>query len=229
MGFRDLFFFYVVTGISLRWIAAAAAAGPSSIVIWIGAWMFFYVPLAFSVMELSSRYPNEGGLYVWSRRAFGDFGGFICAWVYWTSYFPYLPAVLYFAAGNALYIRQHALGHLANSPAYYVIFSFTALMLATLFNLRGLNVGRWLHNLGAFGMWIPIGIIFAMGILVWTRFGSATVFNFHTIVPSANFKSISLWAIFIFAFGGSETASFMGDEIKNPKRTLYPPLCSPAD
>ena len=45
MGFRDLLLFYVVTGISLRWIAAAAAAGPSSIVIWIGAWLAFYLSL----------------------------------------------------------------------------------------------------------------------------------------------------------------------------------------
>jgi glutamate:GABA antiporter len=55
MGFRDLILFYVVTGISLRWIASAAAAGPSSIVIWIGAWLAFYTPLALSVLELSSR------------------------------------------------------------------------------------------------------------------------------------------------------------------------------
>jgi len=79
MGFRDLLLFYVVTGISLRWIATAAAAGPSSIVIWIGAWLAFYTPLALSVIELSSRYPNEGGLYVWSKRAFGDFSGFMAA------------------------------------------------------------------------------------------------------------------------------------------------------
>jgi amino acid transporter len=59
MGFRDLLLFYVVTGISLRWIATAAAAGPSAIVIWIGAWLAFYTPLALSVIELSSRYPNE--------------------------------------------------------------------------------------------------------------------------------------------------------------------------
>ena len=50
MGFRDLLLFYVVTGISLRWIATAAAAGPSSIVIWIGAWLAFYTPLALSVI-----------------------------------------------------------------------------------------------------------------------------------------------------------------------------------
>ena len=88
LGFRDLFFFYVVTGISLRWIAAAAVAGPRSILIWLGAWLFFYVPLALSVIELSSRYPDEGGLYVWTKQAFGAFPAFLCGWVYWTSYFP---------------------------------------------------------------------------------------------------------------------------------------------
>lgn len=50
MGFADLVMFYVVTGISLRWIATAAAAGPSSLVIWIGVWLCFYVPLALSVL-----------------------------------------------------------------------------------------------------------------------------------------------------------------------------------
>lgn len=80
MGFRDLVLFYVVTGVSLRWIATAAAAGPSSIIIWIGAFLAFYTPLALSVIELSSRYPEEGGIYVWAKRAFGDFAGFNTAW-----------------------------------------------------------------------------------------------------------------------------------------------------
>ena len=113
MGFRDLVLFYVITGISLRWIATAAAAGPSSIVIWIGAWFCFYTPLALSVLELSSRYPNEGGLYVWSKRAFGDFSGFMSAWTYWTSNLPYFPAVLYFAASNVLFMRQANWQHLS--------------------------------------------------------------------------------------------------------------------
>ena len=72
----------------------------------------FYTPLALSVLELSSRYPNEGGLYVWSKRAFGDFSGFMSAWTYWTSNLPYFPAVLYFAASNVLFIRQADWQHL---------------------------------------------------------------------------------------------------------------------
>jgi amino acid transporter len=77
IGFTDLVLFYVVTGISLRWIATAASAGPSAITIWIGAWLCFYIPLVLSVVELSSRYPDEGGLYVWAKRGYGDFAGFI--------------------------------------------------------------------------------------------------------------------------------------------------------
>jgi amino acid transporter len=220
MGFRDLLLFYVITGISLRWIATAAAAGPSSIVIWVGAWFCFYTPLALSVLELSSRYPNEGGLYVWSKRAFGDFSGFISAWTYWTSNLPYFPAVLYFAASNVLFMRESNWQHLSGNATFYIIFSLLTLSAATLLNIVGLDVGKWLHNVGALAMWIPVGIVIFMGLLAWHRFGSATHFTVRSMTPSTHFNDIIFWSVLTFAFGGCETASFMGEEIKNARRTI---------
>jgi hypothetical protein len=220
LGFRDLVLFYVVTGISLRWIATAAAAGPSSIVIWIGAWLCFYTPLALSVLELSSRYPSEGGLYVWSKRAFGDFSGFMSAWTYWTSNLPYFPAVLYFAASNILFMRQNAWVHLSNNATFYIIFSLLTLSAATLMNIVGLDVGKWLHNVGALAMWIPVGIVIVMGLIAWHRYGSATSFTVHSMTPSMHFNDLIFWSVLTFAFGGCETASFMGEEIKNPRRSI---------
>jgi hypothetical protein len=35
--------------------------------------LLFYLPLMLTVLELSSRYPDEGGCYVRRKRAFGDF------------------------------------------------------------------------------------------------------------------------------------------------------------
>ena len=220
LGFRDLVLFYVVTGISLRWIATAAAAGPSSIVIWIGAWFCFYTPLALSVLELSSRYPSEGGLYVWSKRAFGDFSGFMSAWTYWTSNLPYFPAVLYFAASNILFMRQSAWAHLSNNATFYIVFSLLTLSAATLMNIVGLDVGKWLHNIGALAMWIPVGIVIVMGLIAWHRYGSATSFTLHSMMPSTHLNDIIFWSVLTFAFGGCETASFMGEEIKNPRRSI---------
>src|SRR5580698_808813 len=220
MGFRDLLLFYVITGISLRWIATAAAAGPSSIVVWVGAWMCFYTPLALSVLELSSRYPNQGGLYVWSKRAFGDFSGFMAAWTYWTSNLPYFPAVLYFAASNILFMRQAKWEHLSNNATFYIVFALLALSAATLLNIVGLDVGKWLHNVGAIAMWIPVGIVIVLGFVAWHRYGSATSFTVHSMMPSTHLNDLIFWSVLTFAFGGCETASFMGEEIKNPRRTI---------
>jgi amino acid transporter len=219
LGFRDLVLFYVITGISLRWIASAAAAGPSSIVIWIGAWLVFYTPLALSVLELSSRYPGEGGIYVWTKRAFGDFSGFMSAWTYWACNLPYFPAVLYFAASNLLYVRQ-GWAPLSRNAVYYVGFSFIVFSGATLLNILGLDVGKWLHNVGALAMWIPVGIVILMGLVAWHRFGSATSFTLHSMTPSTHLRDIIFWSVLTYAFAGSETASLMGDEIKNARRTV---------
>src|SRR5882762_7331872 len=164
MGFADLVMFYVVTGISLRWIATAAAAGPSSIVIWIGVWLCFYLPLALSVLELSSRYPQEGGLYVWSKRAFGDFSGFMSGWTYWTSNLSYFPSVFYFAASNVLFLAGSRTAHLSSSKAYYMLFALGALGLITVINVVGLSRGKWLHNVASLAMWVPVLILAVMGL-----------------------------------------------------------------
>ena len=73
LGFRDLILFYVVSGLSLRWIATAAATGPSAIAVWLMALCGFFLPLAVCVLDLSSRYPAEGGLYIWTQRPSAHF------------------------------------------------------------------------------------------------------------------------------------------------------------
>ncbi len=220
LGFRDLVLFYIVTGISLRWIATAATLGASAITVWLFAWCGFYLPLALSVMELSSRYPQEGGLYVWSKRAFGEFSGFITGWTYWASNLPYFPAVLYFAAGNALYIGPQRWRNLSDSKPYFVVFALLGLLLGTFLNVIGLSVGKWLHNLGAIGTWLPIGILYAIAAAAWLKFGSATPITARSILPSTHFRDVLFWATIVYALGGSESASFLGDEVHNPRRNL---------
>src|ERR1700723_3307704 len=121
--FRDLVLFYVVTVLSVRWTSAAASAGPSILVVWVAALIGFFVPLAASVMELSSRHPEEGGIYIWAREAFGDFAGFITAWTYWMSNRPYFSGVLYFGAASALFAFGTRAHGLRTSAIYYLCFA----------------------------------------------------------------------------------------------------------
>ena len=220
LGFRDLLLFYVVTGFSLRWIATAAAAGPSALVIWVIAALGFFVPLVFTVLELSSRYPEEGGIYVWSKRAFGPFAAFLTGWTYWGSNLPYLPGLLYFAAANALFIGGEAWQPLSTNSLYFIIVAMTGLTLAVAMNVVGLDVGKWLNNAGAVASWVPALLLIALGFVSWSRFGSATPMDAHAMLPSTNLKDVIFWSTIAFAFGGVESGSTMGDEIRDARRTV---------
>ena len=83
MGFWDVLLFNIAAVLGPRWIAAAAHSGTSSISLWVFAALLFFLPTALIIVELSTRFPAEGGLYVWSKEAFGDFHGFVAGWAYW--------------------------------------------------------------------------------------------------------------------------------------------------
>jgi glutamate:GABA antiporter len=220
MRFRDVVLFLVITGFSVRWIANASVAGPSAAVVWIGAYLLFQIPLVLTVLELSSRYPGEGGIYVWTKQAFGGFSGFLTGWTYWASNLPYFPALLYFMAANALFIGG-AHGHtLAASPAYFVIASSLGLAIGVGLNVAGLNISKWLHNIGALGMWLPTMILVVLSAIVWARFGSATPLTRASFVPGTHLKDVIFWSTVAFSLSGAESASMLGDEIENPRVTL---------
>ena len=220
LGFRDLALYYIVTTFSIRWIATAAAAGPSALVIWVVAALCLFMPLVFTVLELSSRYPEEGGMYVWSKRAFGPFAGFITGWTYWGSNLPYLPGLLYFAAGNALFIGGARWQALSSNQTYFLIVSTAGLALAVGMNVVGLNVGKWLANAGGFALWIPTAALIVLGLISWSRDGSATPIGAAALVPKLSLKDVIFWSTIAFAFAGVESASTMGDEIQDARRTV---------
>lgn len=219
LGFRDLTLFYVVSGLSVRWVATAAAAGPSTLAVWIIALLAFFLPLAASVLQLSSEYPQEGGLYVWTQEAFGDFFGFIAAWTYWMSNLPFFPAVLYFGAASVLFAFAHGQS-LASSGLYYATFAVVWLAIITTLNVIGVNAGKWLNNIGSIGGIVPLIILFVLATISASRFGSATHFSHSNIVPHITLQNAIFFSTIFFAFGGCEAGSFMGEEIKNPRRTI---------
>lgn len=220
LGFRDLVLFYIVTGFSMRWVATAAAAGPSALVIWVIAALGLFVPLVFTVLELSSRYPDEGGIYVWSKRAFGPFAAFMTGWTYWGSNLPYFPGLLYFAAANALFMGGSRWQALSSSSTYFIAVATAGLAVAVALNVVGLNVGKWLNNVGALAGWLPAMALIVLGAVAWVRFGAATAITPHALVPSTSLKDVIFWSTIAFAFGGIESASTMGEEIQDARRTV---------
>ena len=212
LGLRDLVLFNVAAVVGVRWLAAAAHTGPGSITLWLLAAVLFFVPSALAVAALSRRFPQEGGIYVWTRDAFGDWHGFLCGWCYWVSNLFYFPGLLLAGVGMA----ASALGF-AENPVWLVTISLAALWIASVTNLFGLAIGKWTGNVGALSTGVTGALLVAFGAAVWLHGGSAT--HMH-ILPEWNFDRLNFWSQIAFAFGGLELAAIMGGEIRNPQKTV---------
>jgi glutamate:GABA antiporter len=218
MGFVDLLLFLVITSLGIMSLAKAGEAGPAGVTFWVIAAFVFYLPLALCVIILSSRYPGEGGLYLWSHEAFGAFAGFITGWAYWVSILPALPAFLYVIAGSAIYLGGRQWQHLAHDPAYFILASLACLALVTVLNVVGLRVGKWLHNAGAVGTWVAAVVLIVLAFLAWAEHGPATNLAAEQFVPTVGLREAVLWSVMVASLTGLEAASVFGGEIKNPRR-----------
>jgi len=217
---RDLTLFYVLTTLSIRWVATAAAAGPGSLLVWVFALGGFFLPLAYTVLVLARRFPQEGGLYIWTREAFGDMAGFLAAWTYWMSNLPYFASILYFGAGSALFAAGARGASLAANPAWYMGFAVFWLVIITAINIFGMQAGKWLNNLCSVGIWLPIALLVLLAALSAAHHGSATRFTVHALAPRLSLRDAIFWSTIFFAFAGVEAGSSMGEEIVNPRTTV---------
>ena len=221
MRLRDVVLMNVVAVVGLRWIARGARTGPPSVTLWVLAWIAFFVPLATAVSRLAAKYPDQGGVYVWVRRAFGPTHGFVCGWCLWVNNLFYFPSVLLFGAANLAAIGGPGWQALGATRSFSVAFVLAGIWLAAGLNIVGLRESKWLQNAGSLGVWIPVGLLIGCGALALARFGSATRFTAAAMVPHGNLlDTIGLWSAMCFAFSGFEIGSFIGQEIESPETTI---------
>src|SRR3984893_12284722 len=163
MGVWDVVLFNIATVLGPRWIASAAHNGTSSVSLWILAAVFFFVPTALVIVELSTRFPEEGGLYAWSRDAFGEFHGFVAGWTNLVLTFFFLPGLCVEIVSMSAYVGGIAAAHLAQDRTFLLVGSFVLLFAAVYLNIIGLHIGKWLQNAGGVGTYIPLLILVTVG------------------------------------------------------------------
>jgi glutamate:GABA antiporter len=220
MGFWDVLLFNIAAVLGPRWIAAAAHNGTSSMSLWILAALCFFVPTALVIIELSTRYPSEGGLYVWSKEAFGEFHGFVAGWTYWVYSFFYFPGLLLASASMSAYIGGPGFGVLSHDKRFLVGVSLVLLFIAVIMNIIGLNIGKWLQNAGGVGTYVPLMMLVGVAAVLWHRQGSVTQFTWANMLPHWDWDTVNFWPQIAFAFVGLELASAMSEEIRDPRRTF---------
>jgi len=181
----------------LAWILAAAATG--------------LVMACFA--EVSSRFDQSGGVYLYSRVAFGRTAGIAVAWLAWLGR-------LTAAAANAnlfvIYLAEFWPG--AKTPLPRLCILTALLLLLTAVNYVGVRHGTVQSNLSTAAKLITLFAFVSAGVLFLTL-------GHHVLVVSRPHGSAALWLhpvlLLMFAYGGFETALMPAAEAKDPRRD-YP-------
>ncbi len=221
LGRFDLVLLFVVAVFNLNVVPSIAANGGVTVWLWIISLLLFFWPQGIAVIELAHRYPGEGGVYLWAKEVFGDFHGFLSGWCYWTNNMLYVPTVMLYFVGVSVFAMGSGHAALADNKTFAMLASVALLALLTVLNIVGLGVGKWLNNAGAIGTFVAAAVLIGLGITTALHFGtSVTAADFR--IPADPRFVLNSFGVICFGLVGLELASVMGDEIREPQRTLPP-------
>ncbi len=169
--------------------------------------------LALVFARLGRLNPAAGGLYAYTRLAFGDLAGFLIGWGYWISCWSSLAALAVAFVG---YLDPFV-PSLVRSPASAAATATVVVWLVTALNIVGVRAaGRFQIVTTALKI-VPLVAIGLSGLVVMNRS--------HFAIPTTGAHGFvsgltAAATITLFAFLGLECATIPADSIENPERTI---------
>jgi len=215
LGFWDLTLFSFCAIFGVEAIATSAAIGPSAISWWLICTVGFFFPFGLIAAELGSTYPEQGGIYVWIKKALGNKWATRTIWYYWIALPIWLPA---------MYITiAEIIGHMffpAMNLWSKVLIGIIMIWITVGINLCSLKFSKWIPNLGAITRLLLIAGMIAAAVVYFLKYKSfANEVTFTNILPNLNAAFIFVPMI-IYNLIGIELMSGAAGEMKNPERDI---------
>ncbi|MGL5978648.1 MAG: APC family permease [Erysipelotrichaceae bacterium] len=206
---------FTVCGILvLDTFVAPAIIGVSSITLWILTAVFFFVPYGFVIAELGATYPDNGGIYAWIKRAFGDMVATLNGWFYWVNVAFWMPAVF------IAFASWFALAYIPDLSAWGQAGIAVAMCwLIVLIGIRGVELSIKLTNVAAI-MKVAVLLIFGvLGIIYGMQNGFANSFTLQDFIPTFD-NALMFAPAIVYNFLGFELISSIANELEDPKRDI---------
>ncbi len=196
-------------------VAPAAAIGNAQYFWWIFLIITFLLPYGLVVSELGSTYDDEGGLYDWVRRAFGDAWASRVAYWYWVN-FPLWMASLAVAFAENLAL---VLGVEINIWVLMVI-ELAFVWGVTFIAFSKVSDAAWIMNVCAV-LKVAIAVVLAcLGIYFVVTRGFANDMAPATFLPSFDADGLTYLSIILFNFMGFEVIATFAGDMENPQREI---------
>jgi amino acid transporter len=159
--------------------------------------------------EVSSRFEETGGPYLYAREAFQPAVAFEIGWLFW------LVRITAFAANCNLLINYLSFFWApATSPSWRAAIIVLVVVMLAIVNLLGIRQAAIVSNLFTVGKLVPIIIFIAAGLF----FLNPQAYELGPAPTSAAFSQSVL--LLVYAFTGFEMATIPAGEIRDPQRSL---------
>jgi glutamate:GABA antiporter len=222
LGLRDLALTQILFVVGSSWVGTAAKLGQAHLFFWLLAIVLFYIPQAAVVIYLSRVMPLEGGIYQWAKLAFNEFAGFMVAWNLWLLSVMVIALGGMFVTTNISYAIGESAAWMPNSKWCVSLISSALVIGLGLTAVRGLSLGKWVHNIGGFAMLAVYASLIALPFFALMR-GDLT--EYHPLVLAAPTMSI-FYCFNIFtklavgALSGFEYVAILAGETRAPARDI---------
>lgn len=217
LGLGDLVLTQILCVVGSSWVGVAAGLGRAETITWVAAMLLFYLPMAGSVIALNRLMPLEGGLYVWAREAFGDLGGFLTAWNIGAYGIAVTATILYAIPTELAYLIGPRATWLPENHAASFGVVATAIVAVTLASLRGLGLGKWIHNIGGAAMLAVFAALIFLPTLYLARHQPVNWTPFSVALPPVDMRTMALFGQMLFgALCGLEYVAILAGESRRP-------------
>jgi amino acid transporter len=209
---RDLVLAQVLTVVGSSWVGIAAGVGSAQFTIWLMAFGLFYAPMAVAVYFLNRLMPLEGGLYEWARRGFGDAAGFMTAWNIWAYALSSAATILFQIPSEMAYMIGPRAAWLPESHVFVDVLLAVILVVLTWTAVRGLALGKWLHNVSGAAMISAFALLIISPVWAWWHGAPVQYAPFALHLPPTDMTSLALLGQVLFAASGLEYIAIMAGE-----------------
>ena len=212
----DLVLTQVLFILGLFWFGTAGKLGSSHIMFWIPAVLLFYIPSGMVVVHLNQEMPLEGGIYQWAKLRFGDGAGFLVAWNIWASTILSLSSMASQLTDNLAAAFGPSGAWIAESKWATVISGAVMMSGLMLVAVRGLALGRWIHDAGGITL---IVIPAAMALFALPRWFHGEIAGAPAAlsIPAVSLLNLNILGKMSFgAFFGFDGAAIFSGECRDP-------------
>ena len=222
LGLHDLVLTQILFVVGSTWVGTAAKLGQAHLFFWLLAIFFFYIPQAAVVIYLNRLMPLEGGIYQWAKLGFNEFAGFLVAWNLWLLSITVIALGGMFTTTNISYAIGPAAAWMPNSKWCVSLISAALVGGLGWTCVRGLSVGKWVHNLGAFAMLVVYSALILLPLLGLARGELKTYHPLQLALPAMSiFYCFNIFTkLSVGALSGFEYVAILAGETRAPARDI---------